>query len=167
MTYHQWVGGRDISWGWRDVRCKNNMQMGSVPKISFFHGCSSRTHVSWALLTQKETWTFPLSPSSPHQIYSLRYYHMSRNHLNKILNTTFPQPIFNTNTVMLLGLSNTCWLLCLNGFTSLPHLFFCVQIKMLLLIGYSLIGWVRYTFTLCFLNVLQCDVCLLIIPNNQ
>jgi hypothetical protein len=40
MTYHQWVGGRDISWGWGNVCCKENMQKGSVPKINFFHGCS-------------------------------------------------------------------------------------------------------------------------------
>ena len=26
MAYHQWVGGRDISWGWGDVCCKDNMQ---------------------------------------------------------------------------------------------------------------------------------------------
>lgn len=139
MTYHQWVGGRDISWGWRDVCCKDNMQMGSVPKISFFHGGSSRTMSPgpYSLKRKPELFPFSLIPTPNTQSLILLYvmilpqqnpkYYLSPTH-------------FQHNTVMLLGPSNTCWLLCLNDFTSLPHLFFCFQTKMLLIIDYSLIG---------------------------
>lgn len=55
MAYHQWVGGRDISWGWGDVCCKDNMQKWVSAKKTVLPWLCKQNHVSWVLLPHMET----------------------------------------------------------------------------------------------------------------
>ena len=63
MAYHQWVGGRDISWGWGDVCCKDNMQRDQCQK-EISPWLFRQNHVSWALLPHTETWALSFLPHS-------------------------------------------------------------------------------------------------------
>lgn len=69
MAYHQWVGGRDISWGWGDVCCKDNMQRGQCQKEISSMVVQAEPCLL-GLTSSHGNLSFVLSPSFPHFIYN-------------------------------------------------------------------------------------------------
>lgn len=100
MAYHQWVGGRDISWGWGDVCCKDSMRRGQCQK-EISSVVVQAEPCLLGLTSSHGNLSFVLSPSFPCLIYDHWHYHGLCHHLSprycdSLLNSTFSQSILYT-----------------------------------------------------------------------